>query len=123
MNDRERILSQSLKRIELVAWSGTVDALALRLNMRTDKLIEALGRVASERRRSFQCQDRRGFLFLSAVAQRNHRNHRDRLIPYLSPSQPYSSTNRPFSGWRRGDGWPLRRLAMRSRASPITRCI
>ena len=45
MNDRERILSQSLKRVELVAWSGTVDALALRLNMRTDKLIEALGRV------------------------------------------------------------------------------
>ncbi len=45
MNERERILSQSLKRIELVAWSGTVDALALRLGLRTDKLIEALGRV------------------------------------------------------------------------------
>ena len=45
MNDRERLLSQTLKRVELVAWSGTVDALALRLNMRTDKLIEALGRV------------------------------------------------------------------------------
>ena len=45
MNDRERILSQSLKRIELVAWSGTVDSLAFRLGMRTDKLIEALGRV------------------------------------------------------------------------------
>lgn len=45
MNERERLLSQTLKRVELVAWSGTVDALALRLNMRTDKLIEALGRV------------------------------------------------------------------------------
>ena len=42
MNERERLLSQTLKRVELVAWSGTVDALALRLNMRTDKLIEAL---------------------------------------------------------------------------------
>ena len=49
MNERERILSQSLKRIELVAWSGTVDALALRLGMRTDKLIEALGRTQDMR--------------------------------------------------------------------------
>jgi hypothetical protein len=45
MNDRERILSQSLKRVEIVAWSGTVDCLAHRLNMRQEDLIEALGRV------------------------------------------------------------------------------
>ena len=45
MNDRERLLSQSQKRVELIAWSGTVDSLAFRLGMRTEKLIEALGRV------------------------------------------------------------------------------
>ena len=43
--ERDRLLSQSLKRVEIIAWSGTVDSLAFRLGMRTEKLIEALGRV------------------------------------------------------------------------------
>ena len=43
--ESEKLFSQSLKRVEIIAWSGTLDSLAFRLGMRTDKLIEALGRV------------------------------------------------------------------------------
>lgn len=50
MNDRDRLLSQSLKRVEIIAWSGTVDALAFRLGMSHAELITALTRTQDLRR-------------------------------------------------------------------------
>ena len=48
--EQERLFSQSLKKIELVCWSGTADALAFRLGLPVARVIEAVGRMRNERR-------------------------------------------------------------------------
>ena len=48
--EQERLFSQSLKKIELVCWSGTADALAFRLGLPVGRVIEAVGRMRNERR-------------------------------------------------------------------------
>lgn len=45
MNAAETLRCQSMKRIELIVWSGSVELLAFWLGIRPDDLLAALGRV------------------------------------------------------------------------------
>ena len=47
--EQERLFSQSLKKIELVCWSGNADTLAFRLGLSVEDLFAGLARVADTR--------------------------------------------------------------------------
>ena len=46
----QQLRERALKRVELVAWSGSLECLAFRLGIPTDVLLTALGRVQDTRR-------------------------------------------------------------------------
>ena len=48
--ESDRLLNQSLKRVEIVVWSGSLDCLAFRLGMSHEELITALTRSRDLRR-------------------------------------------------------------------------
>ena len=48
--ESDRLLNQSLKRVEIVVWSGSLDCLAFRLGMSHEELITALTRSRDMRR-------------------------------------------------------------------------
>ena len=48
--ESDRLLNQSLKRVEIVVWSGSLDCLAFRLGMSHAELITALTRSRDMRR-------------------------------------------------------------------------
>jgi len=47
--ESEKLFSQSLKKIELVCWSGNADTLAFRLGLSVEDLFAGLARVADTR--------------------------------------------------------------------------
>ena len=68
MNAAETLRCQSMKRIELIVWSGSVELLAFWLGIRPDDLLAALGRVQDLRAVPIRLDEQRAGLVGGSAA-------------------------------------------------------